>query len=277
MKSWESGSKRLLNLLWTSHISSYANLEPHLLIQPLSTQWQTQLHAVLSDYTSSFESLIIDFLKGTGIPCAGLFADAKTHFNHLVELELSNIDQDGFRPQMFCWAATSSCDQEINAGRIQVISILVGNLLFLMWCALSRYNLLRMMNQHMRPHKFMLAWPSKGKSVSGHACSMFLFLQAMWSILHRQHILRMVLGPTAFMLQWSIGFYVRPWMPLGITLLHSPVTVTHLFHTPYFHAHLHTPFIQPPDLWTLFNGYHIISFTSCLYYINLSALSHLTL
>jgi len=189
VKSWEGGSERLLNLLWTSHISSYANLEPHLRIQPPSTQWQTQLHAALSDYTSSFESLITDFLKGTGIPCPGLFADAKTHFNRLVELELSNIDRDGFRPRMFCWAATGSCDREINAGRIQVISILVGSLLFLMRCALSRYDLLRMMNQHMHPHKFVLAWPSKGKSVSGRACSVFLFLQAMWFILHRWHIL----------------------------------------------------------------------------------------
>ena len=130
MKSWEGGSERLLNLLWTSHISSYANLEPHLRIQAPSDQWRSQLHAALSNNTSSFESLVTDFLNGTDIPCPRLFADAKTHFNRLVEFELSNIDENSFRPRMFCWAATGSCDREINAGRIQVRSILFQSLPF---------------------------------------------------------------------------------------------------------------------------------------------------
>ena len=131
VKSWGGGSERLLTLLWTSHISSYANLEPHLQIQPPSSQWRSQLHAALSDNTFSFESIITDFLNGTGIPCPRLFADAKTHFNRLVTFELSNIDQDSFRSRMFCWAATGSCDREINANRIQVRLIFVQSLPFL--------------------------------------------------------------------------------------------------------------------------------------------------
>lgn len=110
MKSWEGGSEWLLTLLWTSHILSYANLEPPLRIQASSGQWQSQLHAALSDNTSTFESLTIDFLSRMGIPCPQLFAKAKTHFNCLVEFELSNIDKDGFRPCMFCWASMGSCD-----------------------------------------------------------------------------------------------------------------------------------------------------------------------
>lgn len=71
-----------------SHILSYANLEPHLQIQPPSTQHQIELNAALSNYAFDFEHLIVHFLKGTGIPCPELFADAKTHFNHLVDFEL---------------------------------------------------------------------------------------------------------------------------------------------------------------------------------------------
>ena len=115
-----------------SHILSYANLEPHLQIQPPSTQHQIELNAALSNYAFDFEHLIVHFLKGTGIPCPELFADAKTHFNHLVNFELNNVDQDGFRPRILCWAATGSCDREINAGGIQVISIFVESPLFLM-------------------------------------------------------------------------------------------------------------------------------------------------
>ena len=132
MKSWEGRSEQLLTLLQTSHISSYANLEPHLQIQALSGQWQSQLHAPLSDNTFTFESFITDFLNRTGIPCPQLFAKAKTHFNCLVEFELSNIDEDGFRPCMFCWA-TGLCGWEFNAGRIQVRFTLFQSLPFLMY------------------------------------------------------------------------------------------------------------------------------------------------
>jgi hypothetical protein len=46
------------------------------------------------------------------------FAEAKTHFNRLVDL--SKIEEDGFRSRVFCWAATGSCDREPNVSRILV-------------------------------------------------------------------------------------------------------------------------------------------------------------
>jgi hypothetical protein len=106
------------NIVWTSHISSFANLESHLRIQPASVTLRNQLRIAIPDGQTTFESLLILFLKGNGIPCPGLFAEAKIYFNRLVDL--STIEEDGFRSRMFCWAATGSCDREPDASRIMV-------------------------------------------------------------------------------------------------------------------------------------------------------------
>ena len=118
IKSFQGGSERFFALMWMSHISSFANLEPHLRILSPSTAWQNELRRALSDGSAAFESLITFFLKGIGVPCPALFADAKPHFSRCVDL--SNIDQDGFRSRMFCWAATGSYDREPGAARILV-------------------------------------------------------------------------------------------------------------------------------------------------------------
>ena len=106
------------NIVWTSHISSFANLESHLRIQPAPVTLRNQLRIAIPDGQTTFESLLILFLKGNGIPCPGLFAEAKIYFNRLVDL--STIKEDGFRSRMFCWAATGSCDREPDASRIMV-------------------------------------------------------------------------------------------------------------------------------------------------------------
>ena len=161
------------------------------------------------------------------------------------------------------------------------------------WYTPSRYDLSRTMNQHMHPHIFVLAWPGKAKSVSGHACSVFSFPPVTWSISRRRHMLWMALSPTASVLRWSIGFYAKPWMPSGTTLLHSLLTCCSLIHGYHtliiatnshslhtIHACLTYSFIslvcfslRAPSwftrIYTLtsisFNGSDIF-LTSCLYY-----------
>ena len=111
-------------VLWTSHISSYANLVDHVSFvePPLALQSQLQ-HAMvaLNDLGANFTSLVTDFLQGSGVPCPHLFDEAKIYFNKIVDL--SQIDADGFRARMFCWAATGSSDQEQSAPQIKVSTV----------------------------------------------------------------------------------------------------------------------------------------------------------
>jgi hypothetical protein len=72
IKSLDGGSERFLNIVWTSHISSFANLEPHLRIQLAPVTFRNQLQTAIPDGQTTFESLLTLFLKGTGIPCPRL-------------------------------------------------------------------------------------------------------------------------------------------------------------------------------------------------------------
>jgi hypothetical protein len=74
-------------MLWTSHISSFVLLQDHLSFTELSITYQNQLQKALNDDSTTFTSLFIDFLKGTGIPCIQLFEDAQVHFNTMVDLD----------------------------------------------------------------------------------------------------------------------------------------------------------------------------------------------
>jgi hypothetical protein len=72
------------------------------------------------DSDASFDSLVKDFLKGSGVPCPELFDEAKIHFEPVLALGTTDLDSDGFRSRTFCWAATGSCDRETNSSQITV-------------------------------------------------------------------------------------------------------------------------------------------------------------
>lgn len=118
LKSWRGGSERFFSLLWISHVSSYANLAEHLSFSHPSTSLRTQLARALNDTDSDFSSLVIDFLKGSGVPCPVLFNEAKVHFGKLVDLTM--IQGEGFRARMFCWAVTGACDLEHGGPSLSV-------------------------------------------------------------------------------------------------------------------------------------------------------------
>lgn len=61
-----------------------------------------------NEFGSDFTSLVTDFLKGSGVPCPHQFDEAKVYFNKIVDLD--QINANGFRARMFCWAVTGSCD-----------------------------------------------------------------------------------------------------------------------------------------------------------------------
>jgi hypothetical protein len=55
----------------------------------------------------TFSFIIKQFLQGTGVPCPGLFEEAKHHFTANL-VDLSNIGVPSFRSKIFSWATTGS-------------------------------------------------------------------------------------------------------------------------------------------------------------------------
>lgn len=72
----------------------------------------------LSNDQTSFQDLFKTFLRGAGNPCPQQFAEMKIHFSDLVDL--SQVNDEGFRARIFCWAASGSFDREPNSPQIKV-------------------------------------------------------------------------------------------------------------------------------------------------------------
>ncbi|KAF8164427.1 hypothetical protein BJ912DRAFT_863835, partial [Pholiota molesta] len=115
----EGGSESFLNMVWTSHIKSFEDIAPHLRFPSCSRHVLLQLSVALSSHGDvTFEKLLYKFLEGTGIPCPKLFENARNHFTSIVDL--SKIDDAGFRSRVFYWAATGSPSIEINGSGISI-------------------------------------------------------------------------------------------------------------------------------------------------------------
>lgn len=110
-------------MVWTSHIKSFDDIEPQL---RFTSQAALNLpSAALFSYnvngSVTFKHLIDAFLKGSGIPCPTLFANARNHFNaSMLDLSEAKLEETSFRPRIFCWAATGSPSIEINGPGISV-------------------------------------------------------------------------------------------------------------------------------------------------------------
>lgn len=112
-------------MVWTSHIKSFDDIAPHLHFPLPSQNVLSQLAAALSSHENiAFEELLHNFLKGTSVPCPKLFESARNHFASIVDL--SKIDDAGFRPHIFYWAATGSPSIEINGPGVSVSSFILS-------------------------------------------------------------------------------------------------------------------------------------------------------
>jgi hypothetical protein len=131
VKSFRGGSETFFTSVWSTHISSFDTLLPHLRIATPSIQLQVQLDSALSNrsYHATFSNLLTSFLRGAGVPCPDLWNDAREHFNSIIDLTL--VDHSGFRARMFCWAATGSSERAADASPISVSSINLYLYLFL--------------------------------------------------------------------------------------------------------------------------------------------------
>lgn len=96
---------------------SYASIESGLFIRSPADVRTQELQTRTGDPTLMFKGLLVDFLKGTGVPCPDLFSHAQDHFNN-VDLDL--INKDFYRPRMFCCATTGSYDLENEGMRLSV-------------------------------------------------------------------------------------------------------------------------------------------------------------
>ncbi|KAJ6529943.1 hypothetical protein DFH09DRAFT_1327201 [Mycena vulgaris] len=89
-RSYPGGTEFYLANAWTSCITDYAALEPHLL---------SRLNP---------ETELVRFLKDTGNPSGDRLEASKSHFTEAVIGEMKNIDLPSYCPSMLCWAATGS-------------------------------------------------------------------------------------------------------------------------------------------------------------------------
>ena len=115
----EGGSEALLNMVWTGQIKSFDDLTTHLrFVPPLAAVTAVVTAALSTHNLPSFQSLFEEFVKGSGIPFPDKFVEAKAHFSPLVDL--TDIDEDSFRPRYFTWAATGGPSLDITGDGIQV-------------------------------------------------------------------------------------------------------------------------------------------------------------
>ncbi|CAA7258598.1 unnamed protein product [Cyclocybe aegerita] len=114
----EGGSEALLNFAWSSQIKSFKDLEQHLRISHPFPSVALELQHALSRHGQSFEQLLHNFLKGSGVPCPALFESAKIHFSPIVDL--SRIDELSFRSRMFAWAVTGSPSVDVTSQGLSI-------------------------------------------------------------------------------------------------------------------------------------------------------------
>jgi hypothetical protein len=118
VKGFEGGPETFFSLAWTSHISSYDSLSTRLDFCRAPASSETNFGLAIGETAANFQEIFTDFLKGSGIPCPSLFANVRGYISPLIDL--TTIDQPGFRAHMFCWAATGSPSVELSGSPIEV-------------------------------------------------------------------------------------------------------------------------------------------------------------
>lgn len=89
-----------------SLITDYSKLKRHVTIVEASAGLRAELFDTTHGGFGSFKELFIDFLQGKGIPLPQEFEDAREGFDDSVDL--SNIEEEEFRPKTFAFASTGS-------------------------------------------------------------------------------------------------------------------------------------------------------------------------
>ncbi|KAJ6487355.1 hypothetical protein DFH09DRAFT_1456837 [Mycena vulgaris] len=106
-RSYPGGTEFYLANAWTSCITDYAALEPHL---PIASPSPVQCLPHFGPLPPGLnpETELVRFLKDTGNPSGDRLEASKSHFTEAVIGEMKNIDLPSYCPSMLCWAATGS-------------------------------------------------------------------------------------------------------------------------------------------------------------------------
>lgn len=105
---FEGGPEAFWQTIYSSEVHSHQQVVEHLHILAPSELMCRELGAALGVASLSPEEFLHQFLQGSGIPVAEQFAQACDFFSPIVKPHLSRVDEAGFRPRMFTWAATGS-------------------------------------------------------------------------------------------------------------------------------------------------------------------------
>ncbi|KAK7467565.1 hypothetical protein VKT23_004618 [Stygiomarasmius scandens] len=89
-----------LSIISTTHVSSFQDISDRIMF--IDNPAVGELPQVLGQ----MEGLFAEFLCGTGIPIPELWEDVKGSFHPMVDLK--NVNEQYFRPQIFMWAVTGS-------------------------------------------------------------------------------------------------------------------------------------------------------------------------
>lgn len=108
----------MLSEVWCGHIDSWERLRHHVIFTEPPVSFRNRFRALTNDNEATFRSLFESFMEGAGVPNTHLFSQAKAHFNDAVDL--TRVDEEGYRARMFSYAATGSFDRESDSPRISV-------------------------------------------------------------------------------------------------------------------------------------------------------------
>jgi hypothetical protein len=105
VRNFSGGANAFFTLMWTSAITGYESICDHISFLHSPAGLDAAIASVAGD-RATVQSLVEDFLQGSGIPCPEQFVELKGGFNTLIDLD--KIDTPGFRARVFTWAATGS-------------------------------------------------------------------------------------------------------------------------------------------------------------------------
>ncbi|KAF8174019.1 hypothetical protein K438DRAFT_1849830 [Mycena galopus ATCC 62051] len=108
IRSYPGGSTGFISRLWTSVIHNFDSIKSHLSVVTTPTR-ESLIDFVGQDspvLDMDLAHMLQEWLKGSGIPCPGLFEIAKPTLSKLIPF--GDVDSPAFRPKMFCWSGTGS-------------------------------------------------------------------------------------------------------------------------------------------------------------------------
>lgn len=108
----------MLSVVWCSHIDSWDKLKNQVIFTEPSLAARNRLRTLTNDDQATYRSLVESFMQGVGVPNLQLLLEAEGHFDNAVDLTL--VDEAGYRAKMFCYATTGSFERETDSGKISV-------------------------------------------------------------------------------------------------------------------------------------------------------------